>query len=374
MTSSVAGTFVLIAYPFETCSAIHGTFLRVREVPDVPFPGWEPPSYRVDDHGKVVGAEPGPHHNWGRFGELDQIGTANHLTPERIAAAAALVRTGKRFSLALPIGPPTPGGYRSEPLHFYGMAAGDGVLGSGRGGARYPVSDDYIVMALQASTQLDGFGHVGGDSTLYNGYWAGLVTATGGARRLGVHHLARGIVGPHGPARRSAASRRGAPRSRLPDRARRARRHGRRAERSAWVPATSCSCTPVTSAGSSASRPVPPTPRPAASPVSRPTAIPWLHDHDVAMIADGHRGVLGRPRRTGRRIPHLARRRSARPRAPRGPALRPRRARRRLRGRRCVGGLLRRRADADRGRERLSAEPDRGEVARCAVRLPPAKP
>jgi kynurenine formamidase len=167
----------------------------VRDIPDVPFAGWDPPPYRVDDRGKVVGAEPGPRNNWGRFGELDQIGTANHLTPERVAAAASLVKTGKRFSLALPIGPPTPGGYRSEPLHFYGMAAGDGVLGSGRGGARFPVSDDYIVMALQASTQLDGFGHVGGDSTLYNGYWAGLVTATGGARRLGVHHLARGIVG-----------------------------------------------------------------------------------------------------------------------------------------------------------------------------------
>jgi kynurenine formamidase len=167
----------------------------VRDIPDTPFAGWDPPSYRVDANGKVVGAQPGPHNNWGRFGDLDQIGTANHLTPERIAGAAALVKTGKRFSLALPIGPPTPGGYRSEPLHFYGMAAGDGVLGSGRGGARYPVSDDYIVMALQASTQLDGFGHVGGDSTLYNGYWAGLVTATGGARRLGVHHLARGIVG-----------------------------------------------------------------------------------------------------------------------------------------------------------------------------------
>jgi len=167
----------------------------VREVPEVPFPGWDPPQYHVDDRGKVVGAEPGPHHNWGRFGDTDQIGTANHLTPERVAAAAALVRAGKRFSLALPIGPPTPGGYRSEPLHFYGMAAGDGVLGGGRGGARYPVSDDYIVMALQASTQLDGFGHVGGDSTLYNGYWAGLVTATGGARRLGVHLLASGIVG-----------------------------------------------------------------------------------------------------------------------------------------------------------------------------------
>jgi len=169
---------------------------RVREIPDPPFAGWTPPEYHVDGDGKVVGAQPGPHHNWGRFGGLDQLGTANHLTPERVVAAAALVRTGKRFSLALPIGPPTPGGYRAEPLHFYKFAAGDGVLGSGLGGARYQGSDDYVVMALQASTQLDGFGHIGADHTLYNGYWAGLVTAAGGARRLGVHHLARhGIVG-----------------------------------------------------------------------------------------------------------------------------------------------------------------------------------
>jgi len=168
----------------------------MRDIADQPFGGWEPPGYTVDADGKVVGARPGPEHNWGRFGAHDQLGTANHLTSERVARAAALVRSGKRFSLGLPIGPPTPGGYRAEPLHLYNFAAGDGVLGSGRGGARYQVSDDYVVMALQASTQLDGFGHVGGEHTLYNGYWAGLVTATGGARRLGVHHLARhGIVG-----------------------------------------------------------------------------------------------------------------------------------------------------------------------------------
>ncbi|MDQ1509588.1 MAG: hypothetical protein QOG50_1432, partial [Actinomycetota bacterium] len=70
----------------------------MRDIPDVPFPGWDPPPYRVDDRGKVVGAEPGPRNNWGRFGDLDQIGTANHLTAERVAAAAALVKTGKRFS------------------------------------------------------------------------------------------------------------------------------------------------------------------------------------------------------------------------------------------------------------------------------------
>ncbi|HEY7438205.1 MAG TPA: cyclase family protein [Acidimicrobiia bacterium] len=167
----------------------------MRDLPDPPFSGWEPPDYTVDASGKVVGATPGTPNNWGRFGDDDQIGLANLFTPERIAAAGRLIRTGKRFSLALPIGVPTPGGYRAEPAHLYNFAAGDGVLGSGRGGERFPVSDDYVFMALQASTQVDGFGHVGGDSTLYNGYWAGLVTATGGAQRLGIHHLARGIVG-----------------------------------------------------------------------------------------------------------------------------------------------------------------------------------
>ncbi|MDQ1535005.1 MAG: hypothetical protein QOF28_2766, partial [Actinomycetota bacterium] len=28
----------------------------MRDVPDQPFPGWEPPDYRVDTDGKVVGA------------------------------------------------------------------------------------------------------------------------------------------------------------------------------------------------------------------------------------------------------------------------------------------------------------------------------
>jgi hypothetical protein len=66
----------------------------VRDIPDVPFPGWDPPPYRVDDRGKVIGAEPGPRNNWGRFGELDQIGSASHLTPERVAAAATTSRSG----------------------------------------------------------------------------------------------------------------------------------------------------------------------------------------------------------------------------------------------------------------------------------------
>jgi kynurenine formamidase len=163
----------------------------VRDVPDQPLQPWQPPTYTVDGDGKVEGARAGEVNNWGRWGDADQRGTANLLTPERVAAAAALVKTGKRFSLGLPIGGvPTPG-YRSEPLHLFESTTGDKVLGEQ--GLQY--SDDYLVLNLQATTQLDGLSHFGAGGRLYNGYWAGVVTSHGGAKRLGVHHLADGIVG-----------------------------------------------------------------------------------------------------------------------------------------------------------------------------------
>jgi kynurenine formamidase len=163
----------------------------MRVVPDQPLQPWQPPSYTVDADGKVEGARAGEPNNWGRWGEDDQRGTANLLTPERVAEAAALVKTGKRFSLGLPIGGlPTPG-YRSEPLHLFESTTGDKVLGEQ--GLQY--SDDYLVLNLQATTQIDALSHFGAGGRLYNGYWAGVVTSHSGAKRLGVHHLADGIVG-----------------------------------------------------------------------------------------------------------------------------------------------------------------------------------
>jgi kynurenine formamidase len=165
----------------------------MRNVPEPRIKKWEPPKYVVDENGKVVGAKPGPHNNWGRFGDDDQLGCANFLTDDRVAAAAALIRTGKRFSLGLPIGGIVTPGYRAAPLHFMKMVAGDGVLGDSLGGLQG--SDDYMVLALQATTQLDALSHIGRDEVLYNGFWSGLVTARSGARRLGIHHFANGIVG-----------------------------------------------------------------------------------------------------------------------------------------------------------------------------------
>jgi kynurenine formamidase len=167
----------------------------MRTVPDEPLSEWTPPSYTVDGYGKVRGAQPGSPNNWGRWGELDQKGTANLLTAERVARAARLAQSGKRFSLALPVGGGQPNvGTRPDLLHLFSRTTADFLLGdSGLHGVQ--TSDDIVVLPLQATTQLDGHAHFGHSDSLYNGFWAGLVTAGSGARRLGVHHQAEGIVG-----------------------------------------------------------------------------------------------------------------------------------------------------------------------------------
>ena len=56
--------------------------------------------------------------NWGRWGADDVLGTMNLITPERVTAAAALVRSGRRVSMEIPIntiaGPDNP----NPAIHF----------------------------------------------------------------------------------------------------------------------------------------------------------------------------------------------------------------------------------------------------------------
>ncbi|WP_327002601.1 cyclase family protein [Dactylosporangium sp. NBC_01737] len=166
--------------------------MNPQDVPEPPLSPWRPPSYTVDRHGKVSGARPRRANNWGRWGAADQCGTANLITDDTVRAAAAAVRTGRRYSLGLPIGGP-PTGAVPRAMVVRTSTTADGVVA--RTAAHPAYSDDLLVMGTQTYTQLDGLAHVADRDTLYNGYWAGLVTAAEGARRLGIHHLIDGIVG-----------------------------------------------------------------------------------------------------------------------------------------------------------------------------------
>lgn len=120
--------------------------------------------------------------NWGRWGTEDERGTLNLITPDCVTRAAALVRTGKRFSLALPLdaeGPQIgliPG--RDNPRRSMIMVNAP-VLG---GDHAFRTSDDRVEMGLQACTHWDALAHVSYEGRLYNGFDAATVTEAGAAR------------------------------------------------------------------------------------------------------------------------------------------------------------------------------------------------
>lgn len=128
--------------------------------------------------------------NWGRWGPEDERGTLNHVTGERLVAAARLVRAGRVFDLGIPFDEhgPQPGGGRINPVHVM-TQTGDRQMGDG---ASY--ADDYVFMPLQCATQWDALCHFFYDRQLYNGFPASGITGRGAAR-LGIESLARGVVG-----------------------------------------------------------------------------------------------------------------------------------------------------------------------------------
>jgi kynurenine formamidase len=126
----------------------------------------------------------GERHAWGVFGDGDQLGTVNLLTPQRVLAASKLVRKGTVINLSLPLDFPRTL-YHGETRSGYKHR-----MTTNRGG-RDDVLDNF---AMQGSSQWDGLRHV-----RYRefGYWGGRqdddVDSKG---ELGIENWAQhGIVG-----------------------------------------------------------------------------------------------------------------------------------------------------------------------------------
>jgi kynurenine formamidase len=124
---------------------------------------------------------------WGVFGDDDEVGTINLLTPDRVVAAASSIRSGKVFALNLPINIPDP------PLFTRGKHTHTVKI--------FPtaefVLDDYLDNFYpQASSQWDALAHVKHPvHGAYNGIPDAEITGRGGMR-LGIDNLARrGIAG-----------------------------------------------------------------------------------------------------------------------------------------------------------------------------------
>lgn len=145
--------------------------------------------------------------NWGRWGEDDQLGTLNHVTPQIRQRAAALVRTGKVFSLALPFdeyGPQRGTFNRFNPIHLMTRDGADAIAGTsvrdfyGNKEQHFRGTDDLVILPLQAGTQWDSLAHVVLDNQIYNGYSADQVSSKGALKNditnAAVEPAGRGIL------------------------------------------------------------------------------------------------------------------------------------------------------------------------------------
>jgi Putative cyclase len=122
-------------------------------------------------------------HCWGVFGQDDDIGTLNLITPAVRRAAFGSALTGETVNLTLPLSEPRPPLYRRPPYRH--------VIFAGDRNSR----DDYLdSFYLQGSTQWDGLRHF---RCREFGFYGGVDEEFApGPGRLGIEHWARrGIVG-----------------------------------------------------------------------------------------------------------------------------------------------------------------------------------
>jgi kynurenine formamidase len=158
------------------------------------------------------------HSNWGDFGEDDQIGRLNLITPERRRKAAEEIVEGRAFCLSLPLD--LPGGNLLVPERLP-PARTIAPMPAGHHFVNFPmcvqnehwtdfVCDDAVTLYTQYSTQWDALSHIaeafdvdqdGRDEVVYyNGYRAGTDIAgpddagTLGANKLGIERMAETCV------------------------------------------------------------------------------------------------------------------------------------------------------------------------------------
>lgn len=139
----------------------------------------------LPDYNELPLTSLGVRSGWGLFGEGDSVGLLNLITPDRVAAAARLVRSGQVFPLNAPYDAFTPSlaPHRSAPRHT--------ILHEAASIHFDDVHDNYFP---QGSSQWDGLGHVGAAPDMfYNGASEDDVLA--GRRNTVDHWARRGIVG-----------------------------------------------------------------------------------------------------------------------------------------------------------------------------------
>lgn len=121
------------------------------------------------------------------WGPDDRLGAVNHLTPEKTAAAAALVRQGKTFALGTVTGRDTPA-YEPREYDVTIIQPDDGT-GTPLGEARVTGNDDIVRTFVGIGSQIDGLGHIGIDHVYYNGVHGSDFVGVDGLTQFSTHAI-----------------------------------------------------------------------------------------------------------------------------------------------------------------------------------------
>ena len=126
--------------------------------------------------------------NWGRWGDDDDVGAMNLITPDKLLHAASVIKSGRSLSLSMFI-PKEPGPGNPNPAQHWMKARRIGGLGGG-------ASMDFYGIAFHgmATTHLDAICHLWDENGLYNGKNPDEVISYDGAKFGAVTAWSDGIV------------------------------------------------------------------------------------------------------------------------------------------------------------------------------------
>ena len=134
--------------------------------------------------------------NWGRWGDEDQLGTLNFLTPEKVQQSVSLVADGTTVSCARPVVfDPTPDA--TAPAVHYMVESGEGWETGQKVTSRLSqAATDYIGMVFHGDTvtHIDSLAHFFWEGKMYNGRPSHLVSTNLGATVESIEVAAEGIV------------------------------------------------------------------------------------------------------------------------------------------------------------------------------------
>jgi kynurenine formamidase len=129
--------------------------------------------------------------NWGRWEAHPERGALNHITPERVLAAARLARSGITVTLSLPLSTEARMD-APEPADHHMTMLPDVDIGSGS--VRF--AKDYVGLDYhnEGHSHIDAFSHIAYEGRLYGGQSDSSVTSEG-AETGSIEMLANGLVG-----------------------------------------------------------------------------------------------------------------------------------------------------------------------------------